>query len=72
MASADLKVNAILINAATVRPGDTLVLVTDARLTDADAAAVSREIADRLPGVSVVFVDGVSQALVYRPEEVPE
>jgi len=68
MASAELKINAVLINAVSVRPGDTLVLVTKHPMSKEDHARLSRQLEGELPGVLVAVFDNVSQALVYRPE----
>jgi len=65
---ADLKVNAVLINAVSVRPGDTLILITPTSMTMEDHARMTRQLEGELPGVRVATFDNVSQAFVYRPE----
>lgn len=52
----------------TVRPGDTLVLVTRGYTTKQDADLLRKAMAEKLPGVDVVLIGSTSQALVYRPE----
>lgn len=54
--------------AAIVRPGDTLILITNVR--DGQSDAVLQTISDRLPGVKVLAIEGFDQALVYKPEDV--
>lgn len=68
-ASIDIEVE-VAVKAMVVRPGDTLVLIADARRTMAETADLVAGIEDHLVGVKCVVVDSVDQALVYRPAEV--
>jgi hypothetical protein len=56
-----------------VRPGDTLVLFVrpPTHLTDKQARTLKDAIAEELPGVKAVIVEGFEQALVYRPDDGP-
>jgi hypothetical protein len=51
---------------ALVRPGDTLVVAVNRRLTMEDANAYTDALRERLPGVEIVVVDAC-QLAVYRP-----
>lgn len=57
--------------AAVVRPGDTLVLVLKAPLTDQQLDQFRDAVKEHLHGVEVVFVESIAQALVYRPDSGP-
>lgn len=72
MAKAELEIG-LRFEGAVVRPGDTLVLFIHppSRLSAAERDRL-RELAEaELPGVKVVPVEGIRQALVYRPDAEP-
>lgn len=50
-----------------VRPGDTLILITESRITVEDLDRMMAQLAESLPGVKIAIVEGFSQALAYRP-----
>ena len=59
--------------AGPIRPGDTLVLrmrgdINTSERLGAAADAISAAVKERLPEVRLVFLVGVEQILVYRPE----
>jgi hypothetical protein len=57
------------IEAAVIRPGQTLILrVAHNRLTAEIAEHLKAKAAERLPGVDIVIIGGVDQMLVYDPE----
>lgn len=61
-------VKAKLDNAVVVRPGDKLVLAYADSL-DADTARTIKErVAELLPGVEAVLIDGPVNVIVYRDE----
>jgi hypothetical protein len=60
----------VVTQAVTVRPGDTLVLrIANPQFTRADADRWRDEIDKLAPGVKALFMVGVEQMLVYRPDE---
>ena len=58
--------------ALVVRPGDSLILHTEQRLTDADFKYLQQHLEERLPGVKAVILGGITVAGVYRPDLVTE
>lgn len=52
-----------------VRPGDTLILLAQMRHSMAEVEELRARLAERLPGVPVVVLEGFEQAAVYRPGE---
>ncbi len=61
------------LNGMVVRPGDTLIIHLDhgSHLTDAEREDYMRVLAERMPGVTVVFFEGIKAAGVYRPDPEP-
>lgn len=56
-----------------VRPGDTLVVYTDQRLSVAEADSLRRQILAQLPGLAdVVLLSHVAGLAVYRPAAEPD
>jgi hypothetical protein len=53
--------------AVIVRPGDTLVIRIDQRLSGQEIDELQAHLGGQMPGVKVVVLDGVAQLLVYRP-----
>lgn len=51
-----------------IRPGDTLIVSVQQRLTPEHADELKRKLAKRLPGVESVVMDSGTQVAVYRPE----
>jgi hypothetical protein len=56
------------LDAVTVRPGDKLVVRVPVDSTREMVEEARARLADRLPGVEVVFI-GAEQLLVYRPDD---
>lgn len=67
MAKARLELE-VAVKAAVVKPGDTLVLLASAPMTDKQVADLISQIGERLPGVKVAVIDCIDQALVYKPD----
>lgn len=57
-------------SAAIVRPGDALVIAVRSSITAEGAARIKQDVAEKLPGVRTVVMAGVSQVLVYQPDDV--
>lgn len=57
--------------AAAARPGDTLILIAGSRVSEAQYGKMVAEIKERLPGLDVILLDGIGQAVVYRPDTEP-
>lgn len=53
--------------AAVARPGDTLLLTCQERVTIEQANRIRDELMDRMPGVQVTIVSPMSSVTVYRP-----
>lgn len=71
MASAEAVVKlAYELGATVVRPGQTLVVCTPRDLSLAERDNFKGWVEAKLPGVNVCVLVGVSQALVYEPDEV--
>lgn len=58
--------------AVVVSEGDTLVLVTDRRMSTDAVARGTAALQESIPGVKVVVVQGFQQALVYKPTQYAE
>jgi len=58
--------------ARVVRPGDILVIRTDAQLRPADADVIRRLVRDMIPDLGDVFIlsEGLRFDFVFRPDEV--
>lgn len=52
-----------------IRPGDTVIISTHAQTGRYEAERIRNEIADRLPGVTVLVLDRMSVTGIYRPDE---
>lgn len=53
-------------SATVVRRGDTIVLICSDRITQQAAEYAKAELRAKLPGVEVVVIGGVQQAIVYQ------
>ncbi|WP_345562726.1 hypothetical protein [Nonomuraea rosea] len=58
------------LGATVVRPGQTLVLCTPHQMSTAEADQMKARLREKLPGVELVLLTGVTQALVYEPDEI--
>lgn len=58
--------------AAAARPGDTLILISASAVSKAQYEKMAAGIKERLPGLDVILLDGIGQAVVYRPDAPPE
>lgn len=56
-----------------IRPGDSLLLRVDGRLSDAEPDHLAGFLREQLPGLDqVCFLEGIADWAVYRPGEVAE
>jgi hypothetical protein len=72
MAQAELSVKVRPENAWLVQPGDKLVLGFSRLLDMAEVDVISNRLAELLPGVKTVIIDGVTHMAVYKPGETAE
>lgn len=56
-----------VVNAAIIRPGDTLIIATDYAISADDADYLREEIKERLD-VNVCLIEHVAGLAVYRPD----
>jgi hypothetical protein len=72
-ARAALETSVRPVEAVAARPGDTLILRLrpdiSADLFERFRVVTEADLADRLPGVKLVYVGGVDQLAVFRPDE---
>lgn len=54
---------------AVIRPGDTVLISTQRRLSQAEADRLATQLGDRMPGVKVLVLEGVTTISTYRPED---
>ncbi|MGW1039340.1 hypothetical protein [Streptomyces sp. NPDC002547] len=55
--------------ATVIRPGDTVLIGTARRLSQAEANRLATQLGDRMPGVKVLVLEGVTAISAYRPED---
>jgi hypothetical protein len=70
MARSTIDVELRLSAAAVVRPGDTLVVATAHRLSDAECHELRERVESLLPGVRVALVAQCTGLAVYQPDKV--
>ncbi|MFB4312917.1 hypothetical protein [Actinomadura sp. 21ATH] len=59
-----------IVNAAVARPGDTLIIAFDRRLSNAEIDSIGTHFQEQL-GIRVALVEGATGFAVYRPEPEP-
>lgn len=68
--SADITVS---LHGMVIRPGDSLILYSEQRLSDEEFDMVSTHLRAQLPGLGPsVILEGIVPVAVYRPEPEPE
>lgn len=75
MAAAEhvLKIRAELDTPMVVlRPGDRLIIGCQRRLNREEAHLLKGRVAEMLPGVEAVIIDGADMLAAYRPDEIAE
>lgn len=55
-------------NGVVVRPGDTLIVCIPSEQTAAEIDRLSNEMQEKLPGITVCVLTGVSQIAAYQPK----
>lgn len=53
-------------NASLVQPGDKLVLCYQQTVSEDKAATIKERVSEKLPGVEIVIIDGVTHMIAYR------
>lgn len=59
----------IAVKAAVVRPGDAIILLTHNPLSAQERYDLTQAVQAKVPHAHVVVIDGIDQALVYKPAE---